>query len=278
VTVLLPKGYDEGTSFPVLYALSGAADNNDRLWAKTTDIKSFAGQHGAVSVLLPTERGGFYSNWIDGSRKWETFHTREMPALIKKAVKVSDRQALMGISLGGFAAMKYAAHNPGRYVAAASMSGVLVSSAPGTTALYQTGMKLNGQNFRDIWGDPIRDSDKWAYEDPSRHIDELRGTNLFVSSATGLPTFNNSQGDAGPLQRVGSVLKDPTDVKSQVLGVALEQSSYETSVLFAKKAKSAGLNVTTSYSLRGQHDWGMWKDEYKVAWSEVIAPSLGLPY
>lgn len=276
LTVLLPEHYGDRKSYPVLYALPGAGEGDDRMWMDTTDIKSFAADHGALIVLPPTEHGGFYSDWIDGTRKWETFHTRELPALISDEFKGSGKQAIMGISLGGFAAMKYAAHNPGQYAAAASMSAMLVSSAPGMTALYQAGMRLNDQNPLDIWGDPIAQSDKWHYEDPSEHVDGLRDTNVFVSAATGLPTFNGSRGDGSPLQRVRALGKDPTNVKDQALAVALEQPAYDSTVLFARKASEAGVNVTTSYPVRGQHNWGLWKDEYKVAWDRVLAPSLGL--
>lgn len=277
VTVLLPGNYSDGGSFPVLYALPGAGEGDDRTWVNLTDIKDFAKDHGALIVLPPTEHGGFYSDWIDGSRKWETFHTSELPSLIRAKFKGTGRQAVMGISLGGFAAMKYAAHNPGQYAAAAAMSSMLVSSTPGMTAVYQVGMKLNDQNSMNIWGDPIRNSAKWSYEDPSKQVDGLRGTNVFVSASSGLPTFNNSHGDGAPLDRVKTLAKDPGNVKDQVLAVGLEQPSYDTTVLFTRAAEQAGVNVTSSHPLRGQHNWGFWKDEYKVAWSKVIAPSLGLP-
>jgi S-formylglutathione hydrolase FrmB len=276
VTLLLPDNYADGDSFPVLYALGGNDEGDDRVWVKNTDIKS-AASRGALIVLPPTEKGGFFSDWYDGSRKWETFHTVELPALIHAKFKGGDKQALMGISIGGFAALKYAAHHPGQYAAAASFSGVLVSSTPGTTSLYEAAMKLTGHDPIDIWGDPIAQHAKWRYEDPSEQLDGLRGTNLFVSAAPGLPTLNGSSGDGTPLQRVAEITKSPTNAVHHGLAIGIEEPSFDTSLLFAQKASNAGLNLTTSFPLRGLHNWSQWNVQYKEAWSKVLAPSLGLP-
>jgi S-formylglutathione hydrolase FrmB len=276
VTLLLPDDYADEDSLPVVYALGGADEGDDRVWVAQTDIKSFAASRGALVVLPPTEKGGFFSDWYDGSEKWETFHTVELPALIRAKFKGSDKQAIMGISIGGFAALKYAAHHPGQYAAAASFSGVLVSSTPGTTSLYEAAMRINGHNPERIWGDPIAQHAKWRYEDPSEQLDGLRGTNLFVSAAPGLPTLDGSTGDGTLLQRVGELTKSPVNGLHQAEAIALEDPSFATSVLFAQKASNAGLNLTTSFPLRGLHTWGQWKVQYKEAWSKVLAPSLGL--
>lgn len=277
VTVLLPEDYDDSNALPVLYALGGADERDDRIWVQTTDIKSFAASRGVLVVLPPTERGGYFSDWLDGSAKWETFHTAELPELISKEFKGSGRQAVMGISVGGFAALKYAAHNPGQYAAAASFSGVLVSSTPGTTPLYEAAMRINGHNVNRIWGNPLTQHAKWRYEDPSENLDGLRDTNVFVSAAPGLPKLNGSNGDGTPLQRITEVSKSPTNGVHHGLAMGLEQPTYVTSRLFAQKASGAGVNVTTSFPLRGLHNWSQWNVEYKEAWTKVLGPSLGLP-
>ena len=275
ITLLLPDGYDSGRSFPVLYALGGNDEGDDRVWVNSTDIKSAAAK-GALIVLPPTEKGGFFSDWYDGSRKWETFHTAELPALVKSRFKGSGPQAVMGISIGGHASLKYAAHHPGQYAAAAAYSGVLASSTPGMSSLYQATMRVAGQNPFSIWGDPVAQRAKWQYEDPAMQLDNLRGTNVFISAASGVPELDGSKGDPTPSGRVADLSKSPVNVVNHTAAVGIEQPAYDTSVLFARKASAAGVNVVTSFPMRGVHNWGLWKDEFKVAWSQVIKPSLGL--
>jgi S-formylglutathione hydrolase FrmB len=276
VTLLVPDDFDRQSSFPVLYALGGNEEgaNADRAWLNSTDIR-YAATHGALVVMPPTEKGGFFSDWYDGSRKWETFHTVELPALVRSKFKGTGKQAVMGISIGGHAALKYAAHHPGQYAAAAAYSGVLASSTPGMSSLYQATMRIAGQNPFSIWGDPVLQRAKWQYEDPALHLNGLRDTNLFISAAAGVPRMAGAAGDGTPQGRISQLSQKPNDGIAQTLAVA--NPAYETSVMFARKASAAGLNVTTSFPVRGVHNWSLWKDEFKVAWSEVLAPSLGLP-
>jgi diacylglycerol O-acyltransferase/trehalose O-mycolyltransferase len=79
VRVLLPVGYDGGHArYPVLYLLHGAGDTS-AAWTDRTDVADFTATIPPI-VVMPDgghdANAGFYSDWIDGSRQWETFHAR----------------------------------------------------------------------------------------------------------------------------------------------------------------------------------------------------------
>lgn len=271
VTLLLPRGYATGNNIPTLYALSGMDERDDKAWTRFTDLPAFAAAHDALVVLPPTAPGGMFSDWFAGGPRWETFHTVELPNLIRQQFKGSARQAVMGLSLGGQAALKYAVHQPGQWAAVASFSGIPFSSAPGVASLYQASMLDVGIDPNAPWGDPDAQSAVWAAQDPATAVENLRNTAVYVSASSGVPSLET----AG--QNVAKILGDPaTALGSVVKGSSLESAAYTTSVLFAQKASNAGVPVTADFPATGVHDWPLWNEEYKKAWP-TIAAALGVP-
>ena len=60
--------------------------------------------------------------------KFWTFLSEELPALVHRFFRVSDRREdtfVAGLSMGGYGAFKWALREPGRFAAAASLSGAL---------------------------------------------------------------------------------------------------------------------------------------------------------
>jgi S-formylglutathione hydrolase FrmB len=272
VTLLLPRGYANGASFPTLYTLSGMDEMDDKAWTKLTDLPAFAAVHDALVVLPPTSKGGMFSDWLAGGPRWETFNTVELPALIRSQFKGSARQAVMGLSLGGHAALKYAAHQPGQWAAAASFSGIPFSSAPGISTLYEKSMMDAGVDPKAPWGDPVAQSAVWAAQDPATQVQNLRGTALFVSASSGVPSLTGA-GDPA----VGQILQNPAAALAGASqGSTIESAAFATSVLFAQKAAASGVPVTADFPATGVHNWPLWNAEYKKAWP-TIAAALGIP-
>ncbi|MCD2194122.1 esterase family protein [Actinomycetospora endophytica] len=272
VTLLLPRGYANSANIPTLYALSGMDETDDKAWTKLTDLPAFAAAHDALVVLPPTAKGGMFSDWFAGGPRWETFNTVELPNLIRSQFKGSARQAVMGLSLGGHAALKYAEHQPGQWAAAASFSGIPFSSAPGISALYQKSMSDVGVNPELPWGDPNAQSAVWAAQDPATNVQNLRSTAVFISASSGVPSLTGA-GDPA----VAQVLQNPAAALSGAAqGSSLESAAFATSVLFAQKASASGVPVTADFPPTGVHNWPLWNQEYKKAWP-TIAAALGIP-
>jgi putative tributyrin esterase len=134
MTVLLPQettaqigmvGEAGGGPAPVLYLLHGLSDD-DTTWLRRTAIERHVAELG-WAVVMPQVHRSFYADEACGGRFW-TFVSEELPALVSSFFRVSEAREdtfVAGLSMGGYGALKLALRQPGRFAAAASLSGVL---------------------------------------------------------------------------------------------------------------------------------------------------------
>jgi putative tributyrin esterase len=134
MTVLLPQQTSEqiglparyaGDPPPVLYLLHGLSDD-DTAWTRYTSIERYVAPLG-LAVVMPQAGRSFYTDEEHGSRYW-TFLSGELPEVCRSFFRLSDRREdtfVAGLSMGGYGAFKWALREPGRFAAAASLSGAL---------------------------------------------------------------------------------------------------------------------------------------------------------
>ena len=134
MTVILPQqtttqigmaGAARTGGHPVLYLLHGLSDD-DTTWLRRTSIERYVAPLG-LAVVMPQVHRSFYSDEVHGSRYW-TFLSQELPELVQSFFRLSADRAdtfVAGLSMGGYGAMKWALRDPGRFAAAASLSGSL---------------------------------------------------------------------------------------------------------------------------------------------------------
>lgn len=136
MTVLLPQvteaqvgvtaaGPDDGQGPPVLYLLHGMSDDHTA-WLRYTSIERYATAAG-LAVVMPAAARSFYTDEAHGHAYW-TFVADELPGIVASFFRVStrpERTFVAGLSMGGYGALKLALTHPGRYAAAASLSGAL---------------------------------------------------------------------------------------------------------------------------------------------------------
>jgi putative tributyrin esterase len=118
-------GSASGDGPPVLYLLHGRTDDHSA-WTRNTSLERYAVAAG-VAVVMPSAGRSFYTDEVHGDRYW-TFLSEELPAVVGSTLQVSTRQEdtfVAGLSMGGYGAMKWALREPGRFGAAATMSGAL---------------------------------------------------------------------------------------------------------------------------------------------------------
>ncbi len=123
VEVILP---DEGKmkDAPVIYLLHGLSDNCTA-WTRFTAIERYARQKGAA-VVMPEVQRSFYADMALGPGYF-TYVSRELPQLCAHFFGLSGRREknfVMGLSMGGYGALKCALTNPKQYAGCASFSGV----------------------------------------------------------------------------------------------------------------------------------------------------------
>jgi putative tributyrin esterase len=127
-TPFAPEPAPTDTAPPVLYLLHGLGDDSTA-WARQTAIERYVAPLG-IAVVMPQVGRSFYADQVHGQPYW-TFLSDELPTLVESMFRVSTRREdtfVAGLSMGGFGAMKWALRDPGRFAAAASISGVLDSA------------------------------------------------------------------------------------------------------------------------------------------------------
>jgi len=254
VRLLLPADFAEQPTrrWPVLYLLHGCCDTYDA-WTRNTDIERLS-QQSPLIVAMP-EGGvvGFYSDWITGP-KWETFHTVELPSILAREYRASDRQAIAGLSMGGLGSLGYAARHPDQYAAVASFSGITHTLYPGHAQNYLGLVESEGEDPLALWGDPDRDVEVWRQHNPYDLAEQLKGRLVFISCGNGRP---------GRLDAPGT---SPDDI---------EQSLYAENEAFAERLKEVGVDAQIRLYGDGTHNWPYWERELGLAWP-MLTKAVGL--
>jgi S-formylglutathione hydrolase FrmB len=254
VRVLLPDGYDGGHArYPVLYLLHGAGDTF-AAWTDLTDVADFAPTFPLI-VVMPDgghdANAGFYSDWIDGSRQWETFRTRVLRKWVERHLRTlrgGRHRAVAGLSMGGFGAMSYAARHRHLFRAAASFSGAVDTLYPSPTSPVLYTLHIVGPG---LWGDPATHVDTWRAHDPTTRAADLAGVALFL--ATGDGTMGGPAGD----------VSDP-------LAYATEQVVAAMTHNFAGALDAAHVSHVDDFYRGGYHGWPYWQRELHWALPQIV--------
>lgn len=124
--ILLPENPAAWETPPaVLYLLHGLSDDHT-IWCRRTSIERYARNY-PLAIVMPDAYKSFYCNMAHGS-DYLTFVADELPMLVQRWFNIDpapERTFVAGLSMGGYGAMKLAIERPGRYAAAASLSGAL---------------------------------------------------------------------------------------------------------------------------------------------------------
>jgi S-formylglutathione hydrolase FrmB len=252
VRILLPAGYDRSRRrYPVLYLLHGVGDTY-ATWTTNTDLVAFSRAFPVIIVTPDGGRGsdaGWYSDWKDGSRQWEAFHTRVLIPYVERTFRTNGRSAIGGNSMGGFGAMSYAARHPGLFRAAASLSGFVdtLYGAPASGPVEDAaGRGVDGQSLgtprREVWGDQTTDEATWRAHNPTDLAARLRGTWLYIASGDGEPG-----GAAG-------------DNPGKPYAYGEEQLVYRINQSFVGALDAAHVEHAEHF-YAGYHDWPYWQAE-----------------
>ncbi|MFS8479827.1 MAG: alpha/beta hydrolase family protein [Micromonosporaceae bacterium] len=164
MTVILPQrtsaqvgmaGSAPSGEAPTLYLLHGLSDD-DTTWLRRTSIERYVAPLG-LAVVMPQVGRSFYTDEAHGNRYW-TFLSEELPQLCREFFRLSDRRSdtfVAGLSMGGYGAVKWAFRHPGRFAAAASLSGALDIAARLRAARQPDERRL----FHTVFGDrPVQGS------------------------------------------------------------------------------------------------------------------------
>ncbi|MFT3901389.1 MAG: alpha/beta hydrolase family protein [Gordonia sp. (in: high G+C Gram-positive bacteria)] len=223
-------------------------------WEINTNIQEMV--RSGVNVVEPV--GGpasFYTDWVAPSNfnhqryryRWNCVITRSLIRnLDARGFRVGKRKkyAIMGLSMGGNAALSIAAQNRRNFDRAGSLSGYNWLSAPGMRTMIRLAMldvDPKPWNVDSMW--PFF-GPQWFQNDPMMNINGLRGMKVFVGSGNGL---------FGKYNALPNVFDD------LFKGSTLEFLAYTQAKAFQANAAIQGLPVMT-YDAVGTHAWGYWQD------------------
>jgi S-formylglutathione hydrolase FrmB len=166
--VQLPPSYATGDRrYPVLYVLHGLFES-PAFWEERGLPKMLEDLWRSADVpeMLAVAVDGDNSFFVDGPLgAYESLVTRDLVAHVETTYRAApgrDGRALLGISMGGYAALRIALARPEVYRAVAAHSAVILDGIP--TAAAGAG-NWHMAAFHRAFGDPI-DSVRWAASDP----------------------------------------------------------------------------------------------------------------
>jgi enterochelin esterase-like enzyme len=131
--VYLPADYEtSGRSYPVLYLLHGAGDDQSG-WVQFGEVKHIAdkaiqeGKSTAMIIVMPDGNTGQrgYFNSPAGDWNYEDFFFQEFMPFIEKTYRIRAEKryrAISGLSMGGGGTFMYALHHPELFSSACPLS------------------------------------------------------------------------------------------------------------------------------------------------------------
>ncbi|NLE80603.1 MAG: esterase [Rhodococcus sp.] len=262
VQILLARDWNlkPDAKFPAVFMLDGLrAEDHENGWTIETDaVEYFADKN--VNVILPVGgQSSFYTDWMDQnngrSYMWETFLTKELPPILEGEWRTTQDRGVVGLSMGGTAAMTLAARNEGFFQFAASLSGILTTTSLGMPQAVQYAMMdAGGFDSKAMWGPPSNPA--WDAHDPYLLAEKLEGVSLYISSGSGTTgRFDDPSGIPG--------------VSTNYAGMGLEILSRLTSQAFATKLNKLGIPAQVNYRPSGTHSWPYWQFELHQLWPQL---------
>jgi S-formylglutathione hydrolase FrmB len=165
----LPPSYEGSASrvYPVVYALHGLFEGAD-FWERRGLAQILAGlrESGAVPEFLVVAVDGGNSFFVNApGGRYEDLVTKDLVSHVDSTYRVvhgRKGRGLLGISMGGYAALHIAFDQPGLVAAVATHSAMLLERIPSAD---QGAGRWQMTAFNKVFGDPI-DPALWAENDP----------------------------------------------------------------------------------------------------------------
>ena len=226
--------------YPVVYALHGLFEG-EGFWERRglAAILARLREQGAVKDFLVVAVDGGNSFFVNGRLgAYQDLVTRDIVAEVEGRYRVVPGRAgraLLGVSMGGYAALRIAFSDPGRFGAVATHSAMLLETIPNAT---DGAGRWQMSAFEAAFGSPI-DKDLWAAADPLRlagQVEKAEAPALYSDCGTG-----DRYGLAAGHRRLDETLtargvRHTTELASGDHGYEFVKSRLETSLLFLDRA------------------------------------------
>lgn len=128
--VYLPMYIAPGKRLPVVYLLHGAG-NNFHEWSNYSDVSRFAASSfaGGLVLVMPEGNSSYYTNSVGNPKqRYEDYISKDLIADVESrfpVIAASGGRAVVGVSMGGFGAIKLALDYPFLFAFAGALSPAL---------------------------------------------------------------------------------------------------------------------------------------------------------
>ncbi|MCP9625053.1 esterase family protein [Nocardia otitidiscaviarum] len=247
---------------PTLYLLDGVEAEATSDWITQGGAREFFADKPVDVVLTSGGMGSMYTDWHHydaklGLNRWETFLTEELPPIVEDYLGGNGHRAIAGVSMGAQGAVMIAQRHPGQYRAVAGMSGCYSTADELGRAITRITVGSRGGNVDNLWGPPT--SPDWLAHDSLLGAEQLRGTTIHLSVASGMP---------GPANLIAlAQAPDIADALGKAGGgVALEAGARSCTERFAQRLAQLGIPATVHYAPAGLHAWPDFAAQLEPAW------------
>ncbi|WP_225725685.1 MULTISPECIES: alpha/beta hydrolase family protein [unclassified Nocardia] len=247
-----------------LYLLDGMRARDDRnAWSFETNAQQMFDNDDITLVMPVGGQSSFYTDWyapsnLNGQKytyRWETFLTEELPAYLANYGVSQNNNAVIGLSMGGSAALALAAYHRDQFKFAGSFSGNLNLSAPGMREAVRIAMLDAGRYNVDAMAPPW--SPNWLRMDPFVFAPQLRGLSMYISASSGLPgRFDHPDSAVG--------------VFNTTTAMGLEALCMVTTRAFQARLNQLDIPARYDFPATGTHGWKYWEEQLAKARPQIL--------
>jgi putative tributyrin esterase len=175
--VILPVVVPNVQKIPVVYLLHGGG-SDFREWSNDSDVARFA-EKGLI-LVMPGGESSYYTNSVDRPKdKFEDYVVKDLIADVEERFPVDpSRRAIVGVSMGGFGAIKLALKYPALYEFVGALSpAVDVPSRP--FSIKRISQYRHDASIFGAWGSSTRrDNDPFVL---ARLVDPSKTPFMFIT-------------------------------------------------------------------------------------------------
>jgi putative tributyrin esterase len=203
--VMLPTAYDSTRRYPVLYLLHGWGGGSLD-WATKTRLHVYASTAQILVVMPRAENSWYVNSATNATIRYEDYIVQDLPKHVSTRFSAADtsRQAIAGLSMGGYGAVMLALKHPQKYRFVGSFSGAV--TMPRDLGVREGWNRAAGGNNGDFTLPSLLDAFGKA-GNPARAESDVfalvqRYAKTDSATKAGLPYFYISTGIQDPLRTI----------------------------------------------------------------------------